>query len=101
MKLLFFVLGLLLPLAGCSTPEEKVSVTVPTAGLKPADKPKKIDGSGVVFVRTDSNGRVVEARMVEPIHPLIDSTIEARAREEWRGPPGQTKYVPVTYTLAE
>lgn len=61
----------------------------------------KLAGQGSILVRTDGNGRVVVARMVRNIHPLLDSTVESFARAAWKGPPNSAKTVPVTFAALD
>jgi hypothetical protein len=96
------IFGAMLPLAGCAG--NSAPPVAPLAGGKPATKSgskPSLAGSGLIRVSTDSSGRVVSAVMIKPIHPTLDEPAVAWALAHWRGPPNQTKDIPITFVLDE
>ncbi len=59
----------------------------------------RFQGSGAVRVSTDASGNVASAVITSPINPILDSNTRSFARSNWKGPPNQTRTVPVTYQI--
>ena len=66
----------------------------PTAALA-----SRIQGSGSVRITTDASGNVSNVVITGPINPLLDANTRSFARGNWKGPPNQTRTVPVIYRI--
>lgn len=59
----------------------------------------RIQGSGAVQISTDGSGNVSSVVITRQINPVLDSNTRSFARSNWKGPPNQTRSVPVIYQI--
>ena len=59
----------------------------------------RIQGSGSVRISTDAAGSVTSVVVTGPINPMLDANTRSFARSNWKGPPNQTRTVPVIYQI--
>lgn len=56
---------------------------------------------GKISVRTDANGRVVEAKMIQSISPEVDQKVTAFALANWRGPANSARIFLLSFERPE
>ena len=57
-------------------------------------------GRSRIRVTTNEQGRVIRAEMLDPVDPKLDEAARQYALREWKGPPNQTKIVPIRWELS-
>ena len=71
----------------------------PRPPYPPAALASRIQGSGSVRITTDASGNVSSAVITAPINAILDANTRSFARSNWKGPPNQTRTVPVVYQI--
>ena len=72
---------------------------LPRPPYPPTALASRIQGSGSVQISTDGSGNVSSVVITRPIHSILDANTRSFARSNWKGPPNQTRSVPVIYQI--